>query len=177
MATFANKMNSKTNEKEEKISERQNQSLKVTIKSELWELNIVQKNQFNLLSLTRHGNEWILLSGHYFLPFQMHFEERENFCGPNMLISLEFERLFLMSTIDTSNISLLNCKIKKRHFALWISTQQTWPYQARVSNITQPKVSIILDYLSMAVLLGLVPSEAMIHSIAKLAPKIVGTIL
>ena len=47
----------------------------------------------------------------------------------------------------------------------------------RVSNITQPKVSIILDYLSMPVLLGLVPSEAMIHSIAKLAPKIVGTIL
>ena len=43
MATFANKMNSKTNEKEEKISERQNQTLKVTIKSELWELNIVQK--------------------------------------------------------------------------------------------------------------------------------------
>ena len=43
MATFANKMNSKTNEKEEKISERQNQTLKVIIKSELWELNIVQK--------------------------------------------------------------------------------------------------------------------------------------
>ena len=44
MATFANKMNSKTNEKEEKkISERQNQTLKVTIMSELWELNIVQK--------------------------------------------------------------------------------------------------------------------------------------
>ena len=64
MATFANKMNSKTNEKEEKISERQNQTLKVTIKSELWELNIVQKT--SLIYFHWRGNEWILLSGHYF---------------------------------------------------------------------------------------------------------------
>ena len=87
MATFANKMNSKTNEKEEKISERQNQTLKVTIKSELWELNIVQKT--SLIYFHWRGNEWILLSGHYFLLFWMHLEEGENFCGPTMLMSLE----------------------------------------------------------------------------------------
>ena len=45
----------------------------------------------------------------------------------------------------------------------------------KVSNITQSKVS--MDYLSVPGLLRLVPSEAIIHSIAKLAPKIVGTIL
>ena len=65
MATFANKMNSKTNEKEEKISERQNQTLKVTIKSELWELNIVLKT--SLIYFHLRGIQWILLSGHNFL--------------------------------------------------------------------------------------------------------------